>query len=140
MPAAPEPEGPAWEYVLEYYTDDKVRESFRLLAQHAPGVFDAYINMRQEAFERGAANGALDAKQKELVILGMEIMGHKTNPPPIFHARKAVEAGASVAEIAEVIGLCIMIGGMVTYQECGQFVLRAAHEREVELQRGTQTE
>jgi alkylhydroperoxidase/carboxymuconolactone decarboxylase family protein YurZ len=119
----------AAEYVKDYYAaDGDVVDSFALLREHAPHLLTAYIDTRKAAFEQYAdAEGRLSRKDRELVILGMEIMARK-NPPPTFHARKAVEAGATIPEIVDVIGLCIMIGGMITYQDAGQFVLREALE------------
>jgi alkylhydroperoxidase/carboxymuconolactone decarboxylase family protein YurZ len=122
----------AWQYSREYYDDERAIESFELLAEYCPEVFEGYISLRRGAFKAPPA-GALSIKDKELVILAIECMARKVNPPPTFHARKAVESGASLHEIAEVVSLCIMIGGMLTYQEAGQFVLRAARERAREL-------
>jgi alkylhydroperoxidase/carboxymuconolactone decarboxylase family protein YurZ len=119
------------DYVADYYkADDEVVDSFSLLSEHGPHLVEAYINTRKAAFEQFAeTDGRLSRKDRELVILGMEIMNRK-NPPPTFHARKAVEAGASIGEIVDVIGLCIMIGGMITYQDAGQFVLKEALEHQ----------
>lgn len=122
----------AWEYARRYYTDPKVIEDFELLSAYRPDVFEGYINLRRAAFAE-PPDGALSASVKELIILAIECMARKTNPPPIFHARKAIDAGATVAEIADVVSLCIMIGGMLSYQESGRFVLRAAMERHNEL-------
>jgi alkylhydroperoxidase/carboxymuconolactone decarboxylase family protein YurZ len=117
----------ATDYVADYYkADSDTVDSFALLNEHGPHLVEAYINTRKAAFEQHAeTEGRLSRKDRELVILGMEIMARK-NPPPIFHARKAVEAGASIGELIDVIGLCIMIGGMITYQDAGQFVLQEA--------------
>jgi hypothetical protein len=55
-------------------------------------------------------------------------MTRKTNPPPVGHTRRAMAAGATVPEIAEVVSLCLMIGGMLTYHEAGWPVLKLAQE------------
>ena len=114
-------------YINQYYKADKETvDSFKLLQEHGPHLVEAYVNMRLAAFEQYAeTDGRLSRRERELVILGMEIMARK-NPPPLFHARKAVEAGATIDQIIDVIGLCIMIGGMITYQDAGQFVLAEA--------------
>lgn len=134
---SPEPSytGPAWDYARNYYKSPEVLKDFELLSRYRPEVFDGYMNLRQAAFNTGE-NAALPAKVKELIILAIEIARTKTNPPPVGHTIKAVDAGATPAEIAEVAGLCIMIGGMLTYQEAGRFVLRAAEERYQELHGG----
>jgi alkylhydroperoxidase/carboxymuconolactone decarboxylase family protein YurZ len=118
----------AFDYARGYYRDDEgVIDDFELLSRYRPEVFAGYITLRQAAFNTGP-DAALSAKLKELVILAIEIARTKVNEPPTAHARWAVEAGATPAEIAEVIGLCIMIGGMLTYQESGRFVLREAEQ------------
>lgn len=122
----------AWAYAEDYYKNPDVMEGFKLLARYRPEVFDGYITLRQAAYNAGP-DAALSAKQKELVILAIEIARTKTNPPPVGHAKRAIEAGATPAEVAEVASLCILIGGMLTYQESGRHALRAAEERYREL-------
>jgi hypothetical protein len=41
---------------------------------------------------------------------------------------RAIKAGATVEQVAEVVSLCIMIGGMLTFQESGKFALKAAED------------
>jgi alkylhydroperoxidase/carboxymuconolactone decarboxylase family protein YurZ len=115
----------AWEYARSYYQDSEVEREFELLSRFQPEVFTSYMAMRGGLFQT-PPEGALDRKTKELVILGMECMARKTNPPPVGHTRKAIEAGATPKEVSEVVGLCIMLGGMVTFRESGRFVLREA--------------
>lgn len=119
--------GAAWDYARSYYKDAEVEREFEMLAELQPEVFASYMSMRQGLF-KVPPDGALDRKTKELVILGIELMGRKTNPPPVGHTRKAIEAGATPREISEVVGLAIMLGGMVTFRESGRFVLREAKE------------
>lgn len=121
-----------WEYVTSYYTDPEVVESFRVLTENRPGVVKGYIDMRQDLFT--SENPAIPNKYKELIIIAMECIIRKVNPAPTFHARKAVDAGASLAEITEAVALALMIGGMISYQEAGQFVLKEA-ERYIEEKR-----
>jgi alkylhydroperoxidase/carboxymuconolactone decarboxylase family protein YurZ len=117
----------AWEYAEDYYKNEQVIADFKLLSRYRPEVFEGYIGLRQAAFNTGP-DAALSPKFKELIILAIEIARTKTNPPPVGHAKRAIEAGATPAEIAEVASLCIMIGGMLTYQESGRHALRAATE------------
>ncbi len=118
----------AWQYAKNYYQNPEVIADFELLARYRPEVFGGYITLRQAAFNSGP-DAALTAREKELVILAIEIARTKVNPPPVGHARRAIEAGATPADVAEVASLCIMIAGMLTYQESGRFALRAAEER-----------
>jgi alkylhydroperoxidase/carboxymuconolactone decarboxylase family protein YurZ len=116
----------AWDYALEYYGEG-VTEVLGPLAEYRPEVFHGYIALRRAAFNTGP-DAALSPKIKELVILAIEIATRKTNPPPVGHTRRAMAAGATVPEIAEVVSLCLMIGGMLTYHEAGWPVLKLAHE------------
>jgi alkylhydroperoxidase/carboxymuconolactone decarboxylase family protein YurZ len=125
----------AWEYARSYYKDPQVEQEFELLARIQPEVFASYMAMRRGLFQT-PPDGALDRKTKELVILGIECMGRKTNPPPTGHTRKALEAGATPAEIAEVVGLAIMLGGMITFRESGRFVLKEAVEHAERIREG----
>ncbi len=116
----------AWDYADAYYGPG-VREVLGVLAKHRPEVFHGYIALRRGVFNTGP-DAALDPKTKELVILAIEIACRKTSPPPTGHTRRAMAAGATVAEIAEVVSLCLMIGGMLTYHESGWPVLQLAEE------------
>lgn len=123
----------AFEYARNYYKNaPQVLDDYELMARYRPEVFAGYINFRRAAFNTGA-DAALSPKFKELIILAIEIARTKTNVPPTGHARWAIEAGATPAEVAEVAGLCILIGGMLTYQESGRFALRAAEEHYAKL-------
>lgn len=114
------------EVVERFYSiDAEIQENMKLLHKHAPGTIDAYIALRQSLYQDPPI-AALTQREKELVILGMECALRKSNPSPEFHARSAVAAGASLKDIAEVLSLAIMIAGMVTYQESGQYVLAEA--------------
>lgn len=113
-----------WEYINTYYTDAATIDSFKLLSEYRPGVVRGYTEMRRDLFD--STNEVIPAKYKELIVIAMECIARKVNPAPLFHARKAVDAGASLAEITEAVCLALMIGGMITYQEAGQYVLAEA--------------
>lgn len=124
----------AWRYAEDYYKNPEVIADFQLLARYRPEVFAGYIGLRQAAFntDEGAS---LTAREKELIILAIEIARTKVNPPPVGHAKRAIDAGATPADVAEVASLCIMIAGMLSYQEAGRHALRAAEERYAEINR-----
>lgn len=117
----------AWAYAEDYYKNPQVMSDYELLARYRPEVFHGYITLRRAAFNE-EETAALSPKMKELVILAIEIARTKTNPPPVGHAKRAIASGATPAEVAEVASLCILIGGMLTYQESGRHALRAAEE------------
>jgi alkylhydroperoxidase/carboxymuconolactone decarboxylase family protein YurZ len=120
------------EAVSERPTKDGL--GWEVLARYRPEVLTGYLGLRQAAFNTGRG-AALSEREKELVITAIEVARTKTNEPPTFHAKKAIDAGATVAEIAEVVSLCILIGGMLTYQESGKHALRAAEEYAASLGR-----
>lgn len=122
-----------WTYAETYFKDEEVIDSFRLLARYRPEVFEGYIALRRAAFNQGP-DAALTPREKELIILAVDIARLKTNPPPIGHARRAIEYGATPHQIAELVSLCLMIGGMLSYRETGRFVLQAAEEHYERLQ------
>jgi alkylhydroperoxidase/carboxymuconolactone decarboxylase family protein YurZ len=113
---------------------DKDVLGWDLLARYRPEVLSGYLGLRQAAFNTGRG-AALTEREKELVIVAIEVARTKTNEPPTFHAKKAIDAGATVAELAEVVSLCILIGGMLTYQESGKHALRAAEDYAASLAR-----
>lgn len=122
----------AKDYASSYYGDAGIEGDFDRLAKYQPDVVKGYMTLRSGIF-REPPEGALSAKDKELVILGIEVSNKKVNPPPEWHARKAIESGATVEEVAEVVSLAIMLGGMMTFRESGRFVLAAAEKRAQEL-------
>lgn len=60
--------------------------------------------------EAGSATGVLDTKSKELIALAIGIAVH-CDGCISYHVHDALEAGASREEIAEVIGVAVMMGG-----------------------------
>ena len=123
----------AWAYAADYYKNQQVIDDFKMLARYRPEVFHGYMTLRRAAFNE-EPTAALDPKTKELIILAIELARTKVNPPPVGHAKRAIDSGATPAEVAEVASLSILIAGMLTYQESGRFALRAAEERYEELQ------
>jgi len=118
----------ALEYMLDTFHDPDIVSDYRLLAEMAPSVFKESMDLRQVLF---GAEGetALTPRVRELVVLGIEIALKKSNPPPIGHTRAALAAGATPEEIGEVVGLCVMIAGMLSYRESGRLVLQEVAAR-----------
>ncbi|MGB3344168.1 MAG: carboxymuconolactone decarboxylase family protein [Aequorivita sp.] len=56
------------------------------------------------------AGGALDAKTKELIALGIAITV-RCDGCIAFHVHDALESGATTSEINETIGVAILMGG-----------------------------
>lgn len=82
----------------------------RLLAEHAPDTLERYDEFyRQVWFERNV----LDARTKELIAVGIHTAILEREGLEI-HMRRAIEAGASEAEIVEAMTLAGIPAGMYT--------------------------
>jgi alkylhydroperoxidase/carboxymuconolactone decarboxylase family protein YurZ len=111
------------DYCVQQY--GSVPESYELLAKYNPDALRGFI-LERESTTRVPPKGALDMKTKELVLTAMEIAVGK---PAILHAKKAVELGATVQEVAEVVSLCLWHRGMSSYVLSGKYALKAAEEQ-----------
>ena len=105
---------------------------FERLARYRPEVLVDWMKLRKDIYEPQDKSG-LDFRHMELVSTAIEIVARKPNPDR--HAVRAIEAGATVREVADVVSLCIMLGGMMTYIVSGQHALKAAEDRARELGR-----
>ncbi len=119
----------AREYASDYYADQGILDRFEMLAKYCPEVVEGYMTLRQGVFMT-PPDGALSLKYKELLAVAIECA---RVIPAVFHARKAIDAGATPHEVAEVVSLCIQLSGMVTYMHSGRHALQAAEERSQEL-------
>jgi len=117
-------------YSMDYYGE--VLESYERLARYRPEVLVDWIKLRRTIFDAPDADG-LDMRELELVSTAIEIIAHKGNPDR--HAKLAIEAGATVKQVADVVSLCILLGGMMTYIVSGQHALKAAEKRAKEIGR-----
>ena len=61
-------------------------------------------------FQASLVEGALSTKQKELIVLGIAVATH-CEPCILVHMEKAIASGANKAEILEVCGVAIAMGG-----------------------------
>ncbi len=119
----------AREYSTDYYANQAILDRFEMLSRYCPEVVEGYMTLRQGAFMT-PPHGALSLKYKEMLAVAIEC---SLVIPAVFHARKAIEAGATPHEIAEVVSMCIQLGGMVTYMHSGRDALKAAEERSQEI-------
>ncbi len=119
----------ALQYARDYYKDKAIVAEFERLAKYCPEVAIGYLTLRKGAFKE-PPEGALPLKYKELLAVAIECARIM---PSDYHARKAVEAGATPHEVAEVVSLNIQLGGMVTYMHSGRFALKAAEEQAKEM-------
>ena len=71
----------------------------------APEVMKAFSSIAQAAL----AEGALDARTKELIALGVSV-AVRCDDCIAFHVKAAVDRGASREEILETLGMAIYMG------------------------------
>jgi AhpD family alkylhydroperoxidase len=81
----------------------------------APAIMKAFAGMAQAA----TASKALDAKTKELIALGIAV-AVRCDDCITFHAKAAVEHGATRDEVSETLGMAIYMGA-------GPSVMYASH-------------
>lgn len=89
--------------------DPKLPGAFERFKRDFPKVFEGYDAMGRAAHEAGP----LDAKSRELVKLGMAI-GARLEGATHSHVRKALQAGASPAEIRHAAVLALSTLGLPT--------------------------
>ena len=76
------------------------------LDEYVPQVWKLYLEQAEEAVK----DGALSNKIKELIAMGVAIASH-CEPCVKIHARRAIKVGATAKEIAEVVGVVVMLCG-----------------------------
>jgi AhpD family alkylhydroperoxidase len=85
------------------------------LRMGSPEVMKAFASMATGA----GASGALDAKTKELIALAVSV-AVRCDDCIAFHAKAAVQRGATREEVAETLGMAIYMGA-------GPSVMYASH-------------
>lgn len=101
----------------------ELRAGLRELRVGTPDVMKAFSGIAQAALEPKA----LDSKTKELIALAISV-ATRCDDCIAFHAKAAVDQGASKDEILETLGMAIYMGAgpSVMYaahalEACGQF-------------------
>ena len=84
----------------------ELRQPARDLREYIPDVIGAYANMQRAAL----ADGALSSKVKELIALAVAI-SRECDGCIASHARGAARQGATEEEVAEAIGVAVMLNG-----------------------------
>ena len=83
-----------------------VLKNYQTLASAQPAVMKAFGGLHVA----GAAPGALDTKTKELMALAISVVV-RCDDCIAFHIHDALEAGATRDEMADAIGVAILMGG-----------------------------
>jgi len=96
----------------------ELRDPGVALRRAIPEVYEGFKALSNAAF----ADGALDRKTKELIALAVAV-STQCDGCIASHARGAARSGATEAEVAEVLGVCIqMMGGPGTVYAPRAFV------------------
>ena len=85
---------------------DDLRQPVKDLREHIPAVFQGYAALSSAAM----SDGALDAKTKELIALAIAVT-KQCDGCIASHARGAARRGASADEVAEALGVAILMNG-----------------------------
>lgn len=83
-----------------------LREPTKRLRRHIPDAFQGFLDTSQATM----TDGALSAKHKELIALALAVSEH-CEGCIAYHARGAARRGATEAEVAEALGVTILLGG-----------------------------
>jgi len=95
-----------------------LRSGLREMRSGAPDVMKAFAGLAQAALQKNA----LDTKTKELIALAISV-AVRCDDCIAFHAKAAVDQGASSDEVLETLGMAIYMGG-------GPSAMYAAHALE----------
>ena len=118
---------------MEFVREESIKysgsmyEPYELLGRYLTETIVDWTQMKKTLFQDPPA-GALTLREKELITIGMQMATRFPNME--LHKKKAMEAGATVKEIAEVAALAIIFGGMMTYVVSGQKSLKIAEDYE----------
>ena len=105
-------------------TSGRFPDQFQLMQKYAPAAFAGYGLTRSALMKDRAEGGALDLKTKELIFalldtLHGDLMGAKA------HGVLAIKLGLTLPELAEGLVQVLMVGGITTWNNVGQHVMRA---------------
>lgn len=92
----------------ERYTHviDDLKEPTRSLSQATPDVWAGFAQMHKAA----VADGALPAKVKEMMALAIAVV-KQCDGCIAYHAKAAARRGATVEEVAEALGVALLMDG-----------------------------
>ncbi len=116
------------EEIVDYFRKELgwVPEFVELLADYTPSALSGLLEFRR-GFMAEPPSGALSKKVKELIFIVLDTVAHNVEGGKA-HARAAVKAGATVAEIAEVLVITMYLMGVPTMEVAGKEILKAAIE------------
>lgn len=84
----------------------ELHEPTRSLRHAVPQTWEGFVSMHQSAM----SDGVVPARLKETVALAISV-AKRCEPCIAYHARQAARAGASPDEVAEVLGVALLMEG-----------------------------
>jgi alkylhydroperoxidase/carboxymuconolactone decarboxylase family protein YurZ len=106
-------------------TTGRISPRFELLQKHAPDTFAGYGMMRAALMRDVGEGGALPLATKELVFAALDAVVAQPEGCRV-HACNAIRAGATLAQLAEVMTQAIMVGGITAWNLAGAQAMEAA--------------
>lgn len=100
-----------------------LREPTKRLRGEIPEVYQGFLATSQATM----TDGALSAKHKELIALAVSVAEH-CEGCIAYHARGAARRGATEPEVAEALGVTILLGGGPAASEYAPRALEAFRE------------
>jgi len=94
---------------LEYFRSvyDSVPEWAAEFHRFSPEGFKHYTLLRNEVLR----DGALSRKEKELILVGINA-ARRYERSMLFHTKGAIDAGATIEELAEIAAVCVLSRGI----------------------------
>lgn len=83
-----------------------LRDPTKALRRAIPGVYEGFSAMHDAALQEGA----LDAESKELIALAIAVV-KGCSACIAYHARALAKLGANAEEVAEALGVAVMMDG-----------------------------
>jgi len=101
----------------------------KLMDRYYPHLMEYWSKARGSMLDRDY--GGLTMVERELIVLGMEIcMRHRDVE---CHTVLSMRAGATAQQVAAVVGICMAMHGLYSFDERGSRALRTAEECEADL-------
>jgi|FaiFalDrversion2_1042247.scaffolds.fasta_scaffold23203_2 alkylhydroperoxidase/carboxymuconolactone decarboxylase family protein YurZ len=115
--------------VMDYFRNELgwVPEFVEILADYAPSALKGMLEFRR-GFMAEPPVGALPKKVKELIFVVLDTVAGNVEGGKA-HAKAAIKAGATVAEIAESLVITMYLMGVPTMEVAGKEILKAAIEQ-----------
>ncbi len=122
----------------------KMRPYYELMEKYVPGFIDGNIGMRRSFYPHPTKDKAanIPRKYRELIMIALEIGSGRGGAqgeggmPGVGHTRRAVrEAGATPAEVAEMVAITTFLCGQPAIVDYGYHCIKAAEEEYQKLQK-----